>query len=315
MRKLKMTLASCALATAFVSNAVAQNAVYLPSQDAPVRTLLDKRKVLPRYGSGNHSPAEVNAYRAVERQIVDRLMALPAVNAPAAGICTQVASWADMGGSETMPILGGEVRAVLPTKVEGRCSKLEGSGVVFRLNDLRALGETVPETFRIKGDLRFASAGVIEVGTPETGQMLIFHRPGAGPVTPLLAREFLTQAIAGARKDLAEVVGDGLGLRKVLQDQIAAREADLARVAPGQQACVKLGTADQELDLGESCGKDNRLWSVDRGYFTKGAAAPVQLVVVSTDPAPQRFESSESMKARLLIWEGIDRAWLQGLVR
>lgn len=313
MKYQSVALAASTLALIAASSAPAQQASYAPSQEARSRTLLDKRTVLPRDGSHNYPAAEVQAYRAVERQIVDKLMAIPAISNPWVGLCTQVATWADVQ-HEMMPILGGTVRAVLPSVIDGRCTKLEGAGVELELNGFRAMHTTQRDKFRMKGDLRFPTPGIIELGDQQSGQVLIVHKLGASPVKPMLARDFLTASIAEARGQLAKIAGDGFGLRKVFQDQIAAREAERSRAGADQQACHKDGTADQEVDL-DDCRPENRVWAIDPAYFNKVGSGAVRLIVVSTDPAPQRFEKPAAMNTRLAIWRAIDRAWLQTLLQ
>lgn len=308
-----VVLAASTLALIAASSASPQQASYAPSQEARSRTLLDKRTVLPRDGLHNYPAAEVQAYRAVERQIVDKLMTIPAISRPTNGLCTQVGTWADVQ-SEMMPILGGTVRAVLPSVIDGRCTKLEGAGVEFELNGFRAMHTTQRDKFRMKGNVQFPRSGIIELGDQESGQILIVHKLGVSPVKPMLARDFLTASIAEARGQLAKIAGDGFGLRKVLEDQIAAREAERARAGADQQACYKDGTADQEVDL-DDCRPENRVWAIDPAYFNKAGSGAVRLIVVSTDPAPQRFEKPAAMNTRLAIWRAIDPAWLQTLVQ
>lgn len=96
-------------------------------------TQLDPKRV-----AGGRSPSQVAAFRGEVDRLLALLSAMPEVVSPPAPVCHRLTSWIELEAPHD--VLAAEVGVMSPISFEnGRCNRMTGAGVIFRLNALSLL--------------------------------------------------------------------------------------------------------------------------------------------------------------------------------
>lgn len=213
-------------------------------------TQIDPKRVV-----GRHPTAVVAAFRGEVDKLAELLGAMPEVAAPPAPVCHRLKTWIEI--EQPHGVLAAEVGVMSPIAFEnGRCHRMTGTGVIFRVNALSLLLDPQEAFLRVDdgpSDWFLPPQDAVQGRTVRIRDAVAFTHGRAPLLTPVSAERYLAEKlkqtpegpIGGAAGELArwlsrgkpEALAEAAKMLEGLRGSMSA--ADLAKLAAGQQAALQ----------------------------------------------------------------------------
>lgn len=195
-------LLAALLGGAMAAPAAAQQLPAVPlvqaGADGRYETQLDPKRV-----AGGRSPAQVAAFRGEVDRLLTLLGAMPEVVSPPAPVCHRLTSWIELEAPHD--VLAAEVGVMSPISFDnGRCHRMTGTGVIFRLNALSLLFD--PQQAFVRRDSGPSDWFLLPGGAAHgriirIGDTLAFTHGRTPLLRPVSAERYLTDQLDRAPED------------------------------------------------------------------------------------------------------------------
>lgn len=156
-------------------------------------TQLDQKRAV-----GNYSPAQIEAFRGEVDRLLAQLGTMPEVASPPAPVCHRLTSWIEIQSPHD--VLAAEVGVMSPISFEnGRCHRMTGTGVIFRLNALSLLFDPQQAFLHVDrgpSDWFLLPKGAADGRIIRIGDTLAFTHGRAPLLRPVSAERYLTELLA-----------------------------------------------------------------------------------------------------------------------
>lgn len=224
--------------------------------DGRYETQLDPKVAVPRF-----SHQQVADFRTRTGRLIGLLNDMPETNAPPAPVCHRLKSWIEINPRHG--VLAAEIGVMAPINFSnGRCHRMTGTGVVFRLNSLSLLLDSQQAHVRAAdghGDWWLLAPGVADHRVIDFGDRVAFTHGRAPLLVPVATEAYLRHLIGqlppetegGAAGELQRWLSEG---RAKMQADNAAqldemrpylKPADLAKMADAM--AVVVDSTEKEL--------------------------------------------------------------------
>lgn len=260
-------------------------------------TQLDSKTAVPSFPA-----ARVASFRTRVDRLVGLLRDMPQAQAPSAPVCHRLKSWIEINPRHG--VLAAEVGVMSPISfTNGRCHRMTGTGVVFRLNALSLLLD--PQQARVRGedghgDWWLLPPGVAERQVIDLGDRVAFTHGRAPLLTPVSTGRYFQARIdavpagpeGGAQGELQRWLNGGKA--KMLAENAARlndmkaylKPADLTKMADAMQVVVD--STETELRRAANApqvqSERDMVASLLAGLSPAEKAAPACLSVHSGEP-------------------------------
>lgn len=192
-------LLASVMAAVLTAPAAAQQLPSVPlvqaGADGRYETQLD-----PKHMAGGRSPAQVAAFRGEVDRLLALLGAMPEVVSPPAPVCHRLTSWLELEAPHD--VLAAQVGVMSPISFEnGRCHRMTGAGVIFRLNALSLLFDPQQAFLRMDSgpsDWFLLPRGAADGQIIRIGDTLAFTHGRAPLLRPVSAERYLTERLSRA---------------------------------------------------------------------------------------------------------------------
>jgi len=190
------------LGGALIAPAVAQQLPPVPLVQAGAggryETQIDPKQVV-----GSYSPTQVGAFRGEVDRLVTLLGAMPEVISPPAPVCHRLTSWIEIQSPHD--VLAAQVGVMSPISFEnGRCHRMTGTGVTFRLNAFSLLFDPQQAFLHMDGgssDWFLLPNGAADGRIIRIGDTRAFTHGRAPLLRPVSAERYLTELLRRTPQD------------------------------------------------------------------------------------------------------------------
>lgn len=267
------------------------------------------------------NPAQFSQFKARIDALTGYLRGLPALTQPPAPHCMRLSSWLEMS-ADPQRGAGVNVDAHYPISFDkGRCNRVTGAGVEFRVNSTYAL---FGNATRVKvGDnddyyvLPLASVDGRIVRMKDFG--ILLTRQGVLPWKPADRKRYLEQYVAAAAsedervaKALAEAAAAGIKLPPPASGEQRANEqrrallarlrAELASGVRKEPVCLD----DMKVPAPAGCGLDRIVVEPNPAYWNTKTPERFQLMAIWTPAENNWHEKPEKFALRMNVYKALD---------
>lgn len=225
----------------------------------------------PKRMAGGRSPVQVAAFRDEVDRLLALLGAMPEVVSPPAPVCHRLTSWIELEAPHD--VLAAQVGVMSPISFEnGRCHRMTGTGVVFRLNAFSLLFDPQQAFLHIDGgpsDWFLLPKGAADGRIIRIGDTLAFTHGRAPLLRPVSAERYLTELLA---RTPARPEGGDAG--------------ELARWLAEEKPRLIAETEQMVADLRGSMTPDNLAKIVEARRVTIAAVEDSLRTAANTDEGP-----------------------------
>ena len=265
--------------------------------DGRFETQLDPKTAVPSFPA-----ARIAGFRTRVDRLAGMLRNMPEAVMPPAPVCHRLKSWIEINPPHG--VLAAEVGVMSPISfTNGRCHRMTGTGVVFRLNALSLLLDPQQAHVRAEdrhGDWWLLPPGMAERRVIDLGDRVAFTHGRAPLLTPVSTGRYLQARVDalpagpgdGAEGELQRWLNGGKA--KMLAENAASlndmkaylKPADLAKMADAMQVVVD--STETELRRAAKApqvqNERDRVASLRASLSPAAKAAPACMLVHSGEP-------------------------------